>query len=95
MAIVNNAGHKTLTFGRHITAPARKNPVSNGGHFVKADRNANDIKRTVTTWLKYHNLLSRERNQYIVPKEKSAVSQMAPETDRLIHPDWIIRCRIR
>ena len=95
MVIANNAGQSTLTFGRHITAAARKMPVIQGDHFFSADRNANPLQRTVTTWLIYHILLSRERNQYIVPKEKRAVSQIAPERDNLTQPDWIIRRRIR
>ena len=66
-----------------------------GDHFFRTDRNANPLKNTVTTWLVNHNLLSRERNQYIVPKEKRAVSQIAPEWDNLIQPDWIIWCWIR
>ena len=95
MVIATNAGQSAHTLGRHMTAAAMQIPVIQGDHFFSADRNANPIQSTVTTWLIYHILLSMERNQYIVPKEKRAVSQIAPEWDNLAQPVWIIRCRIR
>ena len=76
-------------------APARQNPVSQGDHFLSTERKANPLEKTVTTWAKYHNLLSMERNQYIVPNEKRAVSQIAPEFDSLVQPEWIRLCKIR
>ena len=95
MAMVNNAGHKTNMFGRHKMAAARQIPAIQAGHFFSTDRNANPLNRTVTTWLINHTLLSMDSHQYIVPKENRAVSQIAPELDNLIQPDWINRCRIR
>ena len=70
-------------------AAARQNPVNQGDHFLSTERKANPVVRTVTTWAKYHSRLSMERNQYIVPNENRAVSQIAPDWDNLTQPDRI------
>ena len=95
MAMANNAGQRTNTFGRHKMAAPRQIPVIQAGHFFSTDRKANSMKSTVTIWLKKLSPVFMDSHQYTVPNEKSAVSQIAPERDNWIQPVRMSWLRMR